>query len=107
MLELHKDQVFPLSRPPAWLVGRSGKPVHPSTLRRWAALGLQGGRVKLEIAKLGGVRVTSTEAVARFAARLMVDDNPVAVTGAGPVRAERPQEDGGQSAIAGGDQVAS
>jgi hypothetical protein len=43
---------------------RAGRPVHPSTLWRWALTGLRG--VRLETAMVGGVRVTSEEALRRF-----------------------------------------
>jgi hypothetical protein len=48
---------------------REGRPVHPSTLWRWHAVGvsLPGGRVvRLEAVRLGGRHLTSRAAVERF-----------------------------------------
>jgi hypothetical protein len=47
---------------------RNSRPVHASTLWRWATKGLRG--VRLETARVGGVRVTSAEALRRFFAAL-------------------------------------
>lgn len=44
---------------------RSGRHVNKSTIHRWATAGLYG--VKLETLVLGGARVTSVEALQRFA----------------------------------------
>jgi hypothetical protein len=44
------------------------RPIHTSTLWRWAKRGLRG--IKLETTKVGGPRVTSTEARLRFFAAL-------------------------------------
>jgi len=41
---------------------------HTNTLHRWRTKGVKG--VKLESAKIGGARVTSVEALARFAEKL-------------------------------------
>jgi hypothetical protein len=43
---------------------RAGRPVHPSTVWRWALTGLRG--VKLETAMVGSVRVTTEDALRRF-----------------------------------------
>jgi hypothetical protein len=59
------EEVFPLAQGAARLPQlRRGRPVHPSTLWRWASCGLRG--VVLETVFLGGVRVTSTNALRRF-----------------------------------------
>jgi hypothetical protein len=47
---------------------QNGRPVHVSTLWRWAMQGLRG--VRLETVKIGGARVTSAEALRRFFAAL-------------------------------------
>jgi hypothetical protein len=47
---------------------RAGRPVHPSTVWRWALAGLRG--IRLETAMVGGVRVTSEEALRRFFAEV-------------------------------------
>lgn len=44
------------------------RPVHVSTLWRWAMQGLRG--IKLETIKIGGPRVTSAQALQRFIAAL-------------------------------------
>lgn len=43
---------------------RRNRPVSPSTLYRWSTIGLRG--VRLETTMLGGVRVTSEDALRRF-----------------------------------------
>lgn len=47
---------------------KQGKPVHPSTVTRWASEGVQipGGRLRLEAVKIAGRLVTSRAAVVRF-----------------------------------------
>jgi hypothetical protein len=70
MVDLAKEQVFPLAVPPVWLVGRTGKTVHRTTLERWHKLGLKGGQIKLETTLVGATRVSSVEAVERFLAQL-------------------------------------
>ena len=50
---------------------RSGRPLHATTLWRWATAGLRG--VKLETVQVGGVRVTSAKALPRFFAQLSCD----------------------------------
>jgi hypothetical protein len=47
---------------------RSGRPTHPSTLFRWASMGLRGA--KLEIVQVGGTKCTSRQALARFFEKL-------------------------------------
>jgi hypothetical protein len=52
---------------------RNGRPVHPSSLMRWARTGVRttdGRVVRLEAIRLASRWVTSTEAIARFVARL-------------------------------------
>jgi|SRR5271157_1218823 len=69
LIDIASEQVFPLSRPPPWLVGRTGHPVCRTTLERWAKVGLRGG-IKLDTTLLGATRVSSVEAVERFTAQL-------------------------------------
>jgi hypothetical protein len=48
---------------------RGGKPVHATTLWRWATRGVRGRRgatIRLETLKVGGTTCTSDEALARF-----------------------------------------
>lgn len=53
---------------------RSGRPVNPSTLWRWATVGVKsratGERVKLETIRVGGSSATTIEALQRFFDRL-------------------------------------
>ncbi len=69
MIDVSTEHTFPLSRPPNWLVGRTGRPVSRTTLERWAKVGVRGG-IKLETCLLGYTRVSSLEAVNRFMAFL-------------------------------------
>src|SRR4051794_32368991 len=68
MIDLQNEQIFPLSRPPKFLVGRTGRPIHRTTFGRWFKDGVRG--VKFETALMGGTRVSSVEAVERFMRRL-------------------------------------
>jgi hypothetical protein len=47
---------------------RGGRPVHVSTIHRWAMAGVRGER--LESLLVGGTRMTSVEALQRFYERL-------------------------------------
>ena len=47
---------------------RRGKKMHPSSAWRWALKGRRG--IKLESILVGGVRMTSVEAIGRFVERL-------------------------------------
>lgn len=64
------------------LLRRGDRPLDRSVLERWWTIGLLGParkRIVLESARLGGKRVTSTEAVQRFLRRMNGED-PVAPT---------------------------
>lgn len=67
-----KEKVIPLAdapRHPLLRQGRrAGRPIHRATLERWRTRGVGG--ITLETMKLGGVRVTSDEAVRRFIERV-------------------------------------
>jgi hypothetical protein len=48
---------------------RAGRPVNPSTVFRWATLGVSragGARLRLEAARVGGRWLTSVQAIERF-----------------------------------------
>jgi hypothetical protein len=63
------EETFPLAQAARRLPRlRNNRPVHVSTLWRWALSGLRG--VRLETALVGGVRVTSNDALRRFFAAL-------------------------------------
>src|SRR5687768_14797841 len=92
MLDVEHETVLPLSdapRHPLLKRGRRpGQPVHRATLERWRTRGVAG--VILETAKLGGVRVTTVEAVRRFFERL---NNPDALPDAPtPTKVRRAHE---------------
>lgn len=66
------------SRAAQWLPpSRSGRPVHPSVLARWADVGVKrgrdGDRVYLDAWRVGGTRKTNRDAVERFLQALNQD----------------------------------
>jgi len=62
---LKSEQIFPLCETPQHVpTFRGGKPVHEVTVRRWAKTGVRG--VRLQTARIGGICVTSREAVDKF-----------------------------------------
>jgi hypothetical protein len=77
MIDLTAETLISLHTAAALLpAGRRGRAVHLSCLLRWilhGAKGPDGGRVRLEGARIGGRWVTSKEAVQRFAERLTPD----------------------------------
>ena len=74
------EQVFPLAQAAKRLPRlRNNRPVAVSTLWRWSRSGLRGRT--LETAMIGGVRVTSTEALRRFFAALSDPPAPTQETG--------------------------
>ena len=64
MIELSRDDVFPLTELPNRVPPRNGRRLHKATCFRWAARGRLG--VKLEVILIGGVRHTSLQALQRF-----------------------------------------
>lgn len=69
MIDFASEQVLPLEEAARRLPRRRGnRPVHPTTLHRWAHTGLRG--VHLETIQVGGTRCTSIEALQRFFERL-------------------------------------
>lgn len=69
MIDLASETLLSFSEASARLPRRrAGRPVHPSTLYRWAAEGLRG--VRLETIQVGGTLCTSIEALQRFFDRL-------------------------------------
>jgi Protein of unknown function (DUF1580) len=63
------EETFPFTKAARLLPRlRNTKPVHASTLWRWAMSGVRG--VRLESLLIGGVRVTSAAALQRFFDRL-------------------------------------
>lgn len=56
-----------------WLPpSRTGRPVHPSVLSRWADKGIVvgGKRIHLKVFRVGGQRMTTESAIAEFLAAL-------------------------------------
>ncbi len=70
-IDIHTENVAPLSRAARWVPPVRDRHVHPATLWRWAHRGLRG--IRLEVVKVGGSTCTSKEALARFFARLSGD----------------------------------
>lgn len=59
------DEIFTLTAAAKRLPRlRKGRPVHPSTIWRWALTGIRG--IRLETMMIGGVRVTSANALRQF-----------------------------------------
>ena len=57
---------------------RGGEAIHLATLYRWMKRGVRG--VRLESVRLGGSRITSREAIQRFASGLAALDESCSVT---------------------------
>lgn len=76
MIDLSNETIVALSAAPHHRMlrqgRRPGRPIHRSTLERWRTRGVSG--VRLETAKLGGIRVTSEEAITRFLERVSDPD---------------------------------
>lgn len=66
MIDPSVETMMPLAK--AARIVNPSNPPHVATIWRWASAGVSG--VRLESVKLGGVRFTSREAVARFIRRL-------------------------------------
>ena len=66
MIDTTLEELIPLAK--AGAIANPAHPPHVATIWRWALHGVSG--VILESIKIGGVRQTSREAVARFIARL-------------------------------------
>jgi hypothetical protein len=78
MIDRSSEDVFPLGECPRHLPTRPGKRVWLSTVYRWATSGSRG--VRLESLILGGIRYTSAEALARFAAAVTAARDGCAMT---------------------------
>ncbi len=66
MIEIDREEVFALRHAAKYIPsGRlEGRPVHHSTVYRWASKGIDG--VVLETVMIGGIRFTSKTALMRF-----------------------------------------
>jgi len=65
MIDIHQEQIIPLSAAPRHLPKRpSGKKIHISAVYRWISRGVRG--VVLESARIGGCTYTSLEALQRW-----------------------------------------
>jgi hypothetical protein len=84
MIDLASETIISLSEVPKHLPAKRGRRFHLATIYRWAQCGLRG--VRLETLRLGGSRVTSVEALQRFAERLT---NPAAGDADGRTDARR------------------
>ena len=80
MIDLTTETVLPFSEAARRLPRLcAGRPVHPSTLWRWASSGIRG--VRLETVRVGGTTCTSVEAFSRFFAALSGSPLPAARPG--------------------------
>ena len=69
MIDLINETLVPLAEVPELLPRRrNGKPIHTSTVFRWATRGCRG--VRLEVVRIGGRLYISSESLQRFAQRL-------------------------------------
>lgn len=74
MIDIATEDIFPLAELPKRLPARRRKkPLHISTVFRWAASGING--VVLETIRVGGALHTSIEAVQRFSEALTAKRN--------------------------------
>ena len=64
MISIETERLISLTEATRHLPKRNGKPIHYSTLFRWAQRGVRGR--KLETVLVGGTRFTSLEALGRF-----------------------------------------
>lgn len=81
-----------------WLpVRRNGRPLHGSTVFRWAATGIRG--VRLEVIQLAGTKCTSEAALQRFFRALASPVPPKQPSQA--TRARRKQIETAESALVG------
>ena len=73
MTDLLSEELAPLSRATRWVPSiREGTGVNPSTIWRWINRGVRG--IRLEHLEIGGVTMTSREALSRFFAHLTNGD---------------------------------
>ena len=90
MIDLSNETILSLSEATHEVPrGRGNKRVHSSTLYRWATRGVAG--TKLEAVRVGGLFVTSSEALNRFFRRLnsQVDERSEYATAAEKRQRER------------------
>jgi hypothetical protein len=72
MIDFEHETLIPLHAAPRHQLlrqgRRPGRPVHRGTLERWRTRGRRG--IKLETFLLGGIRMTTEEAILRFIERM-------------------------------------
>ncbi len=75
MIDTIREQLLPLADVPAYHQSRGlGRRVHKSAVYRWAIAGADG--IRLETVKIGGMKVTSAEAIQRWVEARQVQDQP-------------------------------
>ena len=74
MIDIQNEQTISFNEAVDLLPKRRGRKPHIASIHRWATRGFDG--VTLEYCKLGGVRITSVEAIQRFVDRLTEQDQP-------------------------------
>jgi hypothetical protein len=72
MIDLSTETTFPLGELPRHVPARNGRRMHLSTGFRWASRGIRG--VRLETIRVGGLLVTSVEALQRWCEQLTAED---------------------------------
>jgi hypothetical protein len=101
MIDLTKEKALPLSdaaKHPLLRQGRRlGRPIHRATLERWRTNGVGG--VVLETCRIGGLRVTTVEALERFFHAL---SNPGKPSGITPRQARREHDEAEEQLAAAG-----
>ncbi len=75
MIDLKNETIMSMAEAARRLPPRSARHrhAHVATLHRWASRGVRG--VRLETVRLGGMRVTSVEALQRFAEQVTAADS--------------------------------
>lgn len=74
MIDVNNESLLSLAEARSAFPG--GKRISAATIQRWRLNGVRG--VILETVRIGGLRYTSREAVARFIAKQNADESPVA-----------------------------
>ena len=88
MIDLQNESLIPVREVPSHLpTSTAGQKVHVATVWRWIKRGCRG--VKLETLLLGGSRLTSLEALQRFAERTTAAADGATESGAETVAVHR------------------
>lgn len=83
VVDPHRDRLIPLARLVDWYQQRTGRRLHRSVTYRWRQRGVRtpdGTVLRLPCVRIGGIRYTSEEAIAWWAAA--IDGQPAAAAAA-------------------------